>query len=87
VPDYSSISAPSLACAPLSGNQITFSFLVGGPVTFSAQCDQVYFSVTARLAAELPMMDLKLISAATVLASPSVSCKYLEAKGLVRLSV
>ncbi len=41
-----------------------------------AQCDQILFFITARLAAEFEMVDLQVLHATANLAAPTVAFQY-----------
>jgi hypothetical protein len=56
-------------------------------VALEAQSDQVLLAILATLTPEPLVMDLKLVSAAAILASPFVSPQGLQAKSFIRSSV
>jgi hypothetical protein len=56
-------------------------------VALEAQGDQVVLAILATLTPEPLVMDLKLVGAAAVLASPSISPQDLQAECFIRFGV
>src|SRR5438132_6856703 len=60
---------------------------MGGSVTIKAKCDQIAFTIAARVAAKLFVVDFKVGHGTADLAPPAVSPEYVLAELLVILLI
>lgn len=56
-------------------------------MTSVAKSNEIFFDISSKTAARLPMMDLQILGASALLASPAIALKHLAAKPAVGISV
>jgi hypothetical protein len=57
------------------------------PMTSVAKSNEIFFDISSKTATRLPMMDLQILGASALLASPAIAPKHLAAKPAVGISV